>query len=90
VKIARGPDGFRVTLEPTVQAHLEQVLQDHPEFAWRWEAVIARLRATGHVTGDDCGANGTQRAGAFLLDKWRVKLAWRVLGDGLRIVRAEF
>jgi hypothetical protein len=89
VRIARGPDGFKITVEPTVQAYVDEIIAAHPEFQWRWEAVLARLAAAGHIEGTAVG-NEAQRAGTFNLDSWRVRLAWRVLGEGLRVVRAEF
>ena len=73
-----------------MQAHVNGVLQAYPDFQWRWQAVLARLAATGHVAGEAIDGNVSQRATAFEMDGWRVKLAWRVLGDTLRVVRADF
>lgn len=90
MRIARGPDGFKVIVEPAVQAMVDDVLQNYPDFAWRWEAVLARLRMTAHVAGDAIAENGAARAGSFELDSWRVKVAWRVVGATVNIKRAEF
>lgn len=90
MRIARGPDGFKVTVDPAVQAMVDDTLSTFPDFQWRWEAVLSRLRATAHVAGDPVAENGAARAGTFELDKWRVKVAWRVVGAHVSIKRAEF
>ncbi len=90
MKFARGPEGFKVVAEPSVQAMVDDVLENHPDFAWRWEAVLARLRMTAHVEGDAVADGGAARAGCFELEKWRVKLAWRIVGARVWIKRAEF
>jgi len=69
---------------------VDDVLHSYPDFQWRWEAVLARLRMTAHVAGDAIAENGAARAACFELESWRVKVAWRVVGAEVRIKRAEF
>lgn len=66
------------------------VLDSYPDAEWRWDAVLARLRATGHVAGTSMGKHGAERADTFVLDNWRVVLAWRVENGTILVKRAMF
>ncbi len=66
------------------------VTADFGDFGWRWASVIDRLKQTAHVEGAAIDGNPSQRGGVFVMDGWRIKVAWHVLGDTVTVMRADF
>ena len=90
MKIARPSNGFNIHVSPNVKAFVDQMCKDDKEFFWRWESVLARLRGTGHVAGDAVTENPGHRAAVFVVDQWRIKVVWLVVGDTVTIKLADF
>jgi hypothetical protein len=90
VNIAKPPGGFQVRISPAVQAHLREVTGQFDDFEWRWASVVDRLKQTAHVEGVAIDGHAGQRGGVFMMDDWRIKVAWHVLGDTVTVMRADF
>lgn len=90
VNIAKPPGGFEVRISPEVQAHLRLVTAEFTDFGWRWASVVDRLKQTAHVEGVTIDGQPGQRGGVFVMDGWRIKVAWHVLGDTVTVLRADF
>lgn len=90
MKIARPSNGFIIRIAPNVQAFVDQMRKDDKDFFWRWDSVIARLKGTAHVAGDAVTDNPGHRAAVFVIDEWRIKIVWLVVGDTVTIKLADF
>lgn len=71
---------------------MDDLLSSHPELRVHWNAVIARLREAAHRMGQAVAGQAGQRAAVIQPshDGPLIKLAWRVLGDTVTVVRADF
>lgn len=92
MNIAKPPGGFRVVLAPSVAAFVEDLLDTHPDLEVHWRAVIARLRDAAHRMGQAVDGHPGRRAAVIQPshDGPLIKIAWRVLGDTVTVVRADF
>jgi len=92
MNIARPAGGFNLNVAPAVRAFVDEVLPRHPELPRHWKAVLVRLRETAHKDGQPVDGDPSQRVGVFqpYFDGPRFKMAWRVLGDTVTIVAADF
>lgn len=90
MNIARPPQGFLVRVNPQVQAFVDQTAADDSYFLWRWNSVIERLKGTAHVAGASVDGEKGHRAGVFIVDEWRIKVVWHVLGSTVTVLLADF
>jgi hypothetical protein len=92
MNVAKPPSGFRIIITPVVQAMVDDLLANHPELPKHWRAVIERLKASGHIAGEAVAGNPAQRAAIIqpFYNGPNIWLAWRVLGDTITIIRAQF
>lgn len=92
MKIAKGPNGFRVTIRPNVQALADDICAHHPEFPRHWAALIERLKASGHLAGSPVDDNASHRYGVIqpFANGPRFRIAWSVVGDKVTVILGEF
>lgn len=95
MRFAKPPQGFRVNCLPEARADVERICNNDTNcFAFK-DAVVERLRQTGHKEGEDLYWHELPGARIYKT-KWTtgmrgvsVRVLYRILGDTITFYRVE-